>query len=165
MLPDSLTVPAAEIADLLTDRGETVAVAESSAGGLISAALVSVPGASAYFRGGVVLYTLPGMLEVLGGATDLDPGKRSASEPFARFLAAATAAKHEAGWAVSETGASGPTGNPYGDPAGHAWVAVRNPGGDIEAEHVLTGDSDRVANMERFAAHALDKLAAAIRAA
>jgi PncC family amidohydrolase len=56
MLPESLTVPAAEIAERLAQRGETVAVAESSAGGLIAAALLSVPGASAYFRGGVVFY-------------------------------------------------------------------------------------------------------------
>jgi nicotinamide mononucleotide (NMN) deamidase PncC len=103
---------------------------------------------------------------VLGDAeTDLEPGDRGACEPLARFLADATAAKHRASWGVSETGASGPSGNPYGDPAGHAWVAVRRPDGAIEAGHVLTGDSDRVANMERFAARALDRLAAALRAA
>ena len=160
MLPESLTAPAADIAERLAERGETVAVAESSAGGLIAAALVSVPGASAYFRGGVVFYTREGMQRVLGDVVDLDPGDRGACEPFARFLAAATAAKHQASWGLAETGASGPTGNRYGDPAGHTWIAVRKPNGDIATEHLLTGEHDRAANMERFAAHALRTLAA-----
>lgn len=166
MLPASLTAPATVIAERLVARGETVAVAESSAGGLIAAALVGVPGASAYFRGGTVFYDGPGLRAMLGDApTALEPGNRGACEQLARYLADATAAKLRAQWGVSETGASGPSGNPYGDPAGHSWVAVRRPDGSIEAEHVLTGDSDRQANMVAFAARALEKLAAAVRAA
>jgi nicotinamide-nucleotide amidase len=165
MLPDSLTTVASEIAERLAERGETVAVAESSAGGLIAAALISVPGASAYFRGGVVFYTREGVRQVLGDATELEPGDRGACEPFARFLAAGTAGKHRSTWGLSETGASGPTGNRYGDPAGHTWTAVRRPDGVIETAHLLTGDDDRAANMERFAAHALRSLADAISAA
>ena len=164
MLADSLTAPAVQIAELLTARNETVAVAEVSSGGLIAAALVGVPGASAYFRGGVVLYTVPGAVAMLADATDLDPGPRGACESFARFLAHATALKHSANWGVSETGASGPNGNPYGDPAGHTWVAACDPSGAIDAQHLLTGDTDRAANMERFAAHALNTLLMAIRA-
>jgi nicotinamide-nucleotide amidase len=163
VLPETLTAPAAQIAQRLVARGESVAVAESSAGGLISAALLAVPGASAYYRGGVVFYTLEGVRTVLADATDLEPGSRGSCEPFARFLAVATAAKHGADWGVSESGASGPAGNPYGDPPGHAWVAVAAPGGHLHAEHVLTGDDDRAANMEAFAAHALRALAAALR--
>jgi nicotinamide-nucleotide amidase len=165
MLAESLTEPAAEIAERLAERGETVAVAEASAGGLISAALVSIPGASAYFRGGVVFYTVGGVKRIFGDAVDLDPGDRGACEPFARFLAVGTAARHQASWGLSETGASGPTGNRYGDPAGHTWIAVCKPNGEVDAAHLLTGDSDRVANMERFAAHALRSLAGALRAA
>lgn len=162
MLSDTLTGPAAEIAARLIAREQTLAVAESSAGGLISAALLTVPGASAYYLGGVVFYTLEGVRAMLAGATDLEPGERGACEPFARFLAASTAARHGADWGVAETGASGPSPNPYGDPAGHAWVAVAGPGGQLDAEHVLTGDDDRAANMEAFAARALRKLAAAL---
>lgn len=162
MLPETLIVPAARIAERLIARGQTVAVAESSAGGLISAALLSIGGASAYYRGGVVFYTLDGVRAMLADAVDLDPGRRGACEPLARFAAAATAAKHGADWGVSETGASGPSGNPYGDPPGHAWVGVAGPGDLLDAEHVLTGDDDRVANMEAFAARALEKLAAAL---
>ena len=114
MLPASITVPAAEVADLLIQRGQSVAVAESSAGGLISAGLLSVPGASRYYRGGVVFYTLGGLNAQLGGVIDTDPGRRGACEQLARFLAPATRAKHAADWGVGETGATGPDGNPYG---------------------------------------------------
>lgn len=162
MLSEALTTPAQQIAERLVARGESVAVAESSAGGLISASLLSVAGASRYYHGGVVFYNLPGLDAALGDATDLDPGKRGACEHLARFLCQATRAKYNATWGVSETGATGPDPNPYGDPAGHAWVGVAGPDGLVEAENVLTGDSDRVANMEQFAAAALRKLAAAL---
>jgi nicotinamide-nucleotide amidase len=162
MLSDALTGPANDIAERLIARGQSIAVAESSAGGLISAALLAVPGASAYFRGGVVVYTIDGARTMLGGATDLDPGERGACEPFAHFLAASAAAKLGADWGVSETGTAGPTGNRYGDPAGHAWVAVAGPDGLLQTEHILTGDDDRPANMEAFAVRALGLLAGAL---
>lgn len=162
MLPATLTVPAAAVATRLVTRGQSVAVAESSAGGLISAALLSVAGASAYYRGGLVVYTLDGARALLAGASDLDPGSRGACEPFARYLAASAAARLGADWGVGETGATGPSANPYGDPAGHAWLAVAGPGGVLRAEHLLTGADDRAANMEAFAATALRALAAAL---
>lgn len=160
MLPAALTEPAATIAARLRERGETVAVAESSAGGLIAAALLAVPGASAYFTGGIVMYTHDGLRTLLGDAFAEDPGRRSSIEPFARGLAQAAATKLGADWGVGETGAAGPSGNPYGDPAGHAWVAVHGP--KPGAAHVLTGEDDRPANMEAFAAAALRLLAGAL---
>ncbi len=156
VLPASLTEPAQEAAERLKERGETIAIAESSAGGLIAAALLAVPGASAYFTGGVVFYTRDGVRELLGA----DAGPRSASEPFARAIAQMAAAKLGADWGVGETGAAGPSPNPYGDPAGHTWVAVHGP--RSQAAHVLTGDDDRAENMERFAAAALELLAGAL---
>jgi PncC family amidohydrolase len=162
VLPQALTEPAAQVAERLTTLGQTVAVAESSAGGLVSAALLAIPGASAYYRGGVVIYTLPGAKAILGGASELEPGDRGACEPFARWLAASTAARHGADWGIGETGATGPKGNRYGDPAGHAWLAVAGPGARHTAENVLTGDDDRAANMEAFAARALQLLARAL---
>ena len=164
MLPTSITGPERQAAEALIARGQTVAVAESSAGGLISAALVPVPGASAYYRGGAVVYTLDGARVMLSGGTDRDPGERGATETFARFLATGIAGTLGADWGVAETGAAGPTGNRYGDPAGHAWDAVAGPGGALRTEHVLTGDDDREANMEAFAARALRLLAAALEA-
>lgn len=158
MLSDTLVDTATAVGARLAERGESVAVAESSAGGLISAALLSVGGASAYYRGGMVVYTLDGARAMLAGATDLDPGSRGACEPFARYLAASAAAKLGADWGVGETGATGPSGNPYGDPPGHAWVALAGPAGVLRAEHQLTGSADRTANMEAFARAALGML-------
>jgi nicotinamide-nucleotide amidase len=163
MLPSDLTGPAASIAERLRKRGESVAVAESAAGGLISAALVAVPGASAYYRGGLVIYTVGGA-QSLAGSVPLAAEVRGASETFARWLASAGATTLSADWAVGETGAAGPAGNPYGDPAGHAWVAVRGPDDEVRTRHVLTGSDDRAANMVAFAAAGLALLLAAVEA-
>lgn len=155
MASAALREHAAAIAHRLKERRESVAVAESAAGGLISAALVAVPGAAAYYRGGLVIYTVEGAKALLAGSPALPPGVRGASEPFARWLASSAATKLQADWAIGETGAAGPASNPYGDPAGHAWVAVRTPAGDVRAQHVSTGSEDRQQNMAEFAAAAL----------
>ncbi|HYF24367.1 MAG TPA: CinA family protein [Baekduia sp.] len=162
MLPCALTEPASAVADRLKARGGTIAIAESSAGGLVAAALVAVPGASAYFRGGLVIYTLDGAQELLAGGSPLGTGVRSASEPFACWLASSVAARLSADWGFGETGAAGPAGNPYGDPAGHAWLAVRRPDGSLATRHILTGSDDRAANMDAFAAAGLALLLEAL---
>ncbi len=144
---------AAEIASRLVDRGQTVAVAESSAGGIISAALLGVAGASAYFKGGVVVYNADAK-ERLAGMTkqELDVA-RSSTEPHTALLAAAIRRPLGSDWAIAETGATGPTGNRYGDAAGHVALAVAGP-----AERTVvaeTGDNDRRRNMDAFALAAL----------
>jgi PncC family amidohydrolase len=151
-------LPLAEkIAARLIARRETIAVAESSTGGLISAALLAVPGASAYFLGGAVVYTGAARSALLGiGAADM-AGLRPASEPYATLVARRVRETHGAVWGLAETGASGPTGNRYGDPAGHACIAIAGPA--ERALTVRTGSSDRPANMRAFAAHALTLLA------
>ena len=152
-------IPFAEaIGARLKERGETIAVSESSTGGLISAALLAVPGASAYFLGGAVVYTRQARKALLGiGDKEMvAAGIRSASEPYAALGARAIRERHGATWGLAETGATGPSGNRYGDPAGHACIAIAGP-----AEHVLTlrtGSSDRGANMQAFAAKALETL-------
>ena len=157
----SLIKTATPIATLLKDRGATVAVAESSAGGLISAALLALPGASAYFLGGAVVYTRLSrrvLLDIPDAALD---GIRPASEAYALLLARAVRARFDATWGVAETGATGPTGNRYGDAAGHACLAIAGP-----AERVVTLETrsvDRVANMRVFATAALDLLERALR--
>ena len=147
-------MPIAErVGAALKARKQTVAVAESSAGGLISAALLAVPGASAYFVGGGVFYTRRSILAMRDADESLFKGIRGASEPWALMLARQWRARCGADWGLSETGAAGPTGNRYGDPAGHAAFAVT---GAIERSVVLdTGSSDRSANMITFAAAAL----------
>ena len=153
--------PIAEaLADALKQRSESVAVAESSAGGLISAALLAVPGASAYFLGGSVVYTGRARMALLGLRREDVAGVRSASEPYALILARTVRENLGATWGLSETGAAGPTGNGYGDAAGHTCVAVSGP--SEMALTLETGSSDRSANMQRFAEAALQLLKSAL---
>jgi len=160
-MPDSAALDAAagRAAELLRDRGETVAVAEGSAGGLISAALLTLPGASAYYRGGVVVYTPAAYRAWIAGAVEAPAGMRGATEGFASHLAHAAAVRLGTTWGVGEAGAAGPS-NPYGDPAGHCWVAVHGP--TSVTRHLLTGDEDRPRNMVAFATAALDLLVASL---
>ena len=154
---------ARDLGALLKARGETVAVSESSTGGLVSAALLSIPGASAYFIAGAVTYTGAARQALLALPAELPPATRSSSEPYAA-LAARTVREHcGATWGLAETGAAGPTGNRYGDAAGHTCLAVSGP-----VDRVLTletGRGDREANMWEFAGAALRLLHEAVRAA
>ncbi len=159
MLDASLTGPAARIGALLRERGETVAVAEGSAGGLVSAALLSVPGASAYYLGGAVIYTAAAYRAWMHGAVEAPPGMRGATEAFADHLARSARVRLDATWGLGEAGAAGPP-NPYGDPAGHCWVAVAGP--TDATRHVLTGLDEREPNMVAFAVAALDLLEATL---
>lgn len=152
---------ALRIAALLTRRKETVGVVESSAGGLINAALVAVPGASAYYLGGCIVYTEASRTGLLSITREEMKGMRSASEPYAALAARRVREKLGATWGLCETGASGPTGNRYGDAAGHACVAVSGP---LEKVITLeTRSSDREANMRLFAQRALELLESCLR--
>jgi PncC family amidohydrolase len=151
-----LVATAEQIAALLIARRQTVAVAESSTGGLISAALLAVPGASAYFLGGAVVYTRDARRILMDIPDAAMQGLRSSSEPYARLLASQIRQRFSADWGLSETGATGPTGNRYGDAAGHSCLAVA--GAELTAMTIETGNSDRLANMQVFAAAALDLL-------
>jgi PncC family amidohydrolase len=150
-------LPLAEkIAAMLKDRHETVAVAESSTGGLISAALLSIPGASAYFIGGAVVYTLKARRAMLDVPDSAFAGIKSVTEQGAMILARAARTRFAVTWSIAEIGASGPTGNRYGDAAGHSCIAVA---GKIERSiTVETGIPDRIANMRTFSAAALNLL-------
>ena len=147
---------AEQIAAKLVARKQTIAVAESSAGGLISASLLAVPGASAYFLGGAVVYTRDARRVLMGIDDEAMKGIRSASEPYARLLAEQTRRRFATDWGLSETGATGPTGNRYGDAAGHCCMAVSGP--QSAAITLETGSSDRLANMHVFASTALNLL-------
>ncbi len=148
-LPAELVDVGAACGELLKERGETVATGEGSCGGLMSAALLAVPGASAYFVGGSVIYTKAALDGLLTGEIERPKRLRGASEPWALHLARSSRAHMGATWGLGEGGATGPSGNPYGDPAGHAWVAVSGP--SEGAENLLTGDDGRLANMVAFA--------------
>ncbi|HEX9466760.1 MAG TPA: CinA family protein [Alphaproteobacteria bacterium] len=149
-------IPLAEaLADILKEHKQTVAVAESSAGGLISAALLAVPGASAYFLGGAVVYTRQARDALLGITQEQMANMRPSTEDYALLLARTARRKFAANWAVAETGATGPTGNRYGDAAGHACIAVVGPDDSEAVSTIETGHGDRQANMREFAAAAL----------
>ena len=156
-------IPLAEaIAARLKARGESIAIAESSTGGLISAALLAVPGASAYFLGGAVAYTRQAKKSLLGLDDAAVTEFRPATEPHALVLARGVKARFAASWGLAESGATGPTGNRYGDPAGHTCLAIA---GTIERSITLeTGSAERLANMHAFARAALELLSDAIMA-
>lgn len=156
-------LPLAEkIGARLKARGETIAIAESSTGGLISAALLSVGGASAYFRGGSVIYTAHARSGFLDIPNPLPaPIERASTEPYATLLADTVRARLDAKWGLGETGATGPTGNRYGDKAGHTCIAVSGPNFS-RAITLETGSGDRIANMRAFALKAMELLAEAL---
>ena len=160
---DALAPLAEQIAARLIARKETIAIAESSTGGLVSAALLAVPGASAFFLGGAVVYTKVARAGLMGiGDADMQ-GLRPSTEAYSLMLAKRARERMGATWAVGETGAAGPTGNRYGDPAGHTCIAVVGP-----AERAITletGSADRRANMNAFAKRALELVADALAAA
>ena len=151
-----LIARADKVAHLLKQRGETIAVAESSTGGLIAAALLALPGASAYFLGGAVVYTQVARRALLDLPDIAALGMRASTEPYARLLAQTARQRFAASWALAESGATGPTGNRYGDPPGHSCIAVA--GASERAITLETGSGDRVGNMHAFTAAALDLL-------
>jgi nicotinamide-nucleotide amidase len=152
---------AEKAAALLRAKKQHIAIAESSTGGLISAALLSVGGASAYFRGGSVIYThhaRSGFLEI---PNPLPGSMRASSEPYAALLATTVRSRLGSTWGLSETGATGPTGNRYGDAAGHTCIGLEGPNFS-RAITLETGSAERVANMRAFAKRAMELLAEAL---
>jgi nicotinamide-nucleotide amidase len=157
----TLILRAEQAGRLLKERSETIVVAESSTGGLISAALLAMPGASAYFLGGAVVYTQVAR-QALMDIGDLKAlGMRASTEPYARLLAQTARQRFSATWALAESGATGPTGNRYGDAAGHCCLAIAGATKTRAVERAITletGSGDRVANMRAFSVAALDLL-------
>ena len=156
----TLTSMAQTVGSLLIKRKETLAVSESSSGGLISAALLSIPGASSYFMGGGIVYTSRARAVLLDIDFEHHPGVRSSSEPYALLAANAIRDRLGTDWGLAETGAAGPTGNRYGDAAGHTCIAVTGPGHFVHT--VETRSNDREGNMWKFAELSLETLEDAI---
>lgn len=150
-----------QLATALRQTDCSVAVSESAAGGLINAALVAVPGASAFYKGGLIVYTSSGR-DVLAGDEPLPQGLRGATEAFALVQASRARQLYQADWGIGETGATGPSGNPYGDVPGVGWVACSG-STEVTAE-LQTGSNDRESNMFEFAIAALELTLQAIRA-
>jgi nicotinamide-nucleotide amidase len=157
---EELLALAGRVGERLRQSGQTVAVAESSAGGLIAAALLAQPGASAYFRGGAVVYTGDAKSLLLDLSREAISQPRAATREHALILARGVRERLGSTWGIGETGAAGPTGNRYGDPPGHSCLGVSGPA-DL-AEVVQTGQESRPANMVAFAIAALRILESAL---
>jgi len=156
-------LPLAErIAASLITRKQTIAIAESSTGGLVAAALLAVPGASAYFLGGAVVYTKSSRAALLGIGDAEMKGLRPATEDYSLLIARLVRERHSATYGFGEAGAAGPFGNRYGDPAGHTCMAVAGP--TERAITLRTGNADRLANMDAFAKRSLELLVDVIAA-
>jgi PncC family amidohydrolase len=152
VFPPDLNELSERIGSLLRARGETVGIAEGSAGGLVSAVLLATPGASAYYVGGTVVYTAAAARAWMAGVVEPPAGMRGATEGFATYLAASVRLKLGTTWGLAEAGAAGPA-NPYGDPAGHSWLALDGPA--TATRNVSTGLDSRPDNMVEFARAAL----------
>jgi nicotinamide-nucleotide amidase len=158
-----LAARAAVVGARLKERGQTVAVAESSAGGLIAAALLAVPGASAYFKGGGVVYTGASKQILIGMSDAAMAEARASTEAHALHLARAARERLGADWGIGETGAAGPDGNRYGDPPGHCCLGIAGP--VSRTVTVETGAADRVENMMSFTLAALELLESCVKEA
>ncbi|MBO0736827.1 MAG: CinA family protein [Alphaproteobacteria bacterium] len=154
---EELLPQAERIASLLKARGETIGIAESSTAGLISAALLAIPGASAYFIGGAVVYTRQSRSALLEVSEQELTGITPSTEAYALLFARKIRGKLATTWSVGETGTAGPTGSRYGHAAGHSCIAVIGPQGERSIT-IETGNSDRSDNMRAFCIAALDLL-------
>jgi nicotinamide-nucleotide amidase len=158
---EQLLSRAREIALLLKSRNETISIAESASGGLVSAALLAVPGASAYFTGGAVVYTRKAAMQLLQVSEAKLKELKPSSAESALFRAQRVREQLATTWGVSESGVAGPTGSRYGHPPGYTCIAVSGP---VERTVTVdTGRDDRVENMYAFSAAALDLLADVLR--
>ncbi|MFM6831670.1 MAG: CinA family protein [Novosphingobium sp.] len=153
---DDLAGIGAEAGFLLKKHGQSIAVADGATGGLISASLLAMPGASAFYLGGGVIYTLKGRRITLGHAPGSLRGHTSATESYAIAQAQLIRQRYGADWGIAETGAAGGgSAHPLGVASGTSAVAVAGPDGMTASRLVQTGGNDRLANMQAFTAAAL----------
>ncbi len=145
---------ALRIAAALIARGESVAVADGATGGLVSAALLTVPGATAFFAGGGIVYSIHSRSVLLGLPREAFRGQRSATESYALLQARAIRDQFGAQWGVAETGSAGGSAHPMGVTSGISMAAVVGPGVEMTRK-TETGSDDRIANMGAFTTSAL----------
>ncbi|KAL1609626.1 hypothetical protein SLS59_001134 [Nothophoma quercina] len=153
--PGELKKIVKEVATLLKERKETISVAETAAGGLISSSLLSYPGASGFYKGGLTLYTLESRKAFVGW-TDADTQNYKGPTPeIVTKLADNTRKTLGSTYTVSESGTAGPTGGSTRNRTpGYVALAVSKQGGTVTRE-VETGSSEREGNMVRFAVEGL----------
>ena len=154
---EELAPTAARIAEALKARGEKIAVADGATGGLLSAALLTVPGALAFYVGGGVVYSRRARDVLFALEPDAYRGLRSATEEYALLQARAIRDNFGADWGLAETGSAGASVHPLGVASGISVAAVVGPGVEL-VRRTVTGSDDRIANMRTFAQAALGLL-------
>lgn len=154
---DDLASMAARAGAMLKERGQTVAVADGATGGLISAGLLTVPGATAFYVGGGVIYSMRGRSILLDVSDEDLVGMRSVTERYALLQARGIRDRFGSDWGVAETGSAGPGKHPMGAKTGMSCIAVVGPGAAI-ARTVETNSDDRIENMKAFALAAITLL-------
>ncbi|SNT64847.1 nicotinamide-nucleotide amidase [Asanoa hainanensis] len=159
-MTESAPSQAAPAVQLLVDRGETLAVAESLTGGLLAATIVEVAGVSAVFRGGLVVYATDLKASLAGVPAPLLAAQGAVDPDVAVALARGARRVCGADWGVSTTGVAGPDPQD-GKPVGLVFVAVDGPGGRRVDELRLSGG--RAAIRAGAVSHALESLVALLR--
>jgi nicotinamide-nucleotide amidase len=133
----------AKIVGVLTDRGQTVAVAESLTGGLLGAAITAIPGASLVFRGGIIAYATELKAALLGVPADLLAGHGAVDPDVAVAMAAGARDRLGAAFGVATTGVAGP--DPAdGKPPGTVHIAVCSGPQSVTRDLVLAGNRDEI---------------------
>lgn len=145
-----------KIAGLLRERKETISVAESSVGGLLSASLLAVPGASDYFMGGSVVYTMRARRKLLDIPKETLDNQEPLTEAYVSLLAESIRKQLRSDWGIAELGATGPSYTPYGHPPGICVLAVSGP--KNISKYLETKSGDREANMSIFLEEGLQLL-------
>ena len=149
-----------DIGKKLIARGEKVAVSESTTGGLLSAALLSVAGASKFYAGGGVVYTLASRTALVGVPAERYANYQGTTPDMLAELAQTVRERLEASWGIAESGLAGPTGGRFGALPGKVTIGVSGP--ITRTEIMNTGLTDRVENMIEFTTRALRYLNSAI---
>ncbi len=152
------------LGELLVARGEKVAVSETTAGGLISARMLSVPAASRWFDGGIVPYAGAQRWEQLGLDREIAREHGSVSPQWVAATAEGLKKAMGPAWAVAESGIAGPQGSRRSPkPVGSVVMAVTGPNGTVTEEHVFPGS--RVEVMMRISQRVLELLTEQVKAA
>ncbi|QDS71577.1 hypothetical protein FKW77_006013 [Venturia effusa] len=157
--PESLAAIAKEVSDLLKEKGETVAVAETAAGGLTSASLLATPGASKIYKGGVTLYTLESRIAYAGWTEENLKDYKGPTPDLVAGLADHTRKTLGSTYVIGESGTAGPTGGTTKNRIpGYVALAVSSAKGTYKRELDTGFGKDRQKNMVAFAVEALKLL-------
>lgn len=143
MNPDKENIASA-IAREMSARGKTLAVAESCTGGMLGAAITETPGASEFFRGGVITYHNDVKRQLLKVRQEALEEVGAVSEPVAQQMALGVRAALDADYGIGITGIAGPGGGTHEKPVGLVFICVSSAAGDIVRKFNFTGGREEV---------------------